>query len=48
MNVEHDSLHATNCWQETKRKMRDLKAGHKNWLNSFKQQNGMQNKTKVC
>jgi hypothetical protein len=46
MNVEHDSLYATNCWQETKRRMWYLKAGHKNWLNSFIQQNGTQNKIK--
>jgi len=34
-NMEHDSLHTTNCWQETKKKMWDLKSGHKNWLVSY-------------
>ena len=46
--MEHDSLYATNCWQEKKRKMWELKAGHKNCLNSFIQQNGMQNKINEC
>jgi hypothetical protein len=29
--------------RKKKKKMWDLKAGHKNWLNSFIQQNRMQN-----